>query len=219
MYFADKLDAPGDHPIQFNGLAGRLEGVLTVPAKGKKGLVAMLGHPHSLQGGTMNNKVVTTLARAFAAMGIPSVRFNFRGVGLSQGVYDDGVGESDDLLALCQLWASECPESRYFFAGFSFGSYVTYRAALKWPALCLISVAPPVNHYVYHQDPAAPLNWVILQGDSDEVVPSAMVVEFAAGSNPPIPLHCFPNTGHFFHGKLVALKETVMQIIAEQTGG
>lgn len=216
MVFADKLDRPGEHPFVFNAEAGELEGVLTVPLTGGSPFIAVLGHPHSLQGGTMNNKVVTTLARAFKEAGIPSLRFNFRGVGHSQGRYDEGIGESDDMLALCRLWAAECPQSRYLFAGFSFGSYVAYRAAAQHAHDWLLTVAPPVHHYDYRAYQPAPSPWHIFQGDSDEVVPESLVMDFALSFSPTLPVSTFAGTSHFFHGKLLELKEEVIRVLNEK---
>lgn len=216
MAFADKLDKQGEHAFVFNTDAGDLEGLLTVPPASHFASIAVLGHPHSLQGGTMNNKVVTTLARAFSTLGIPSLRFNFRGVGQSQGRYDDGVGESEDMLRLCARWAEEFPQSRYLFAGFSFGSYVAYRAAAQHAHDLLITIAPPVHHYDYRAYQPAPSPWVIFQGDSDEVVPAGEVMDFAAQASPPLQVSCFAETGHFFHGKLLELKTALIQVITEQ---
>lgn len=212
----DLLQRPGEHPFSFEGAAGIMEGVLTVPDTLAGPWVALLGHPHSLQGGTMNNKVVTTLARAFRECGVPALRFNFRGVGQSQGVYDAGIGESEDMLALRALWAQRFPDARFLFAGFSFGSYVCYRAAAQGASHVLISVAPPVHHYDYQQWSPQPSPWYLLQGEDDEVVPAELVYEFAARANPAIPVLRYPECSHFFHGKLLPLKDDVMRIVRER---
>lgn len=213
MQFSKLLTSAGEHPFFFRGALNSLEARLLVPDNFRTPYVAILGHPHSLQGGTMNNKVVTTMARALRELGIPSLRFNFRGVEHSEGEYDHGVGESEDMLCLARLWEEERPGSRYLFAGFSFGSYVTYRAASQWPHELLISVAPAVNHYDYAHFSSAPSVWHILQGDDDEVVPLDEVMAFAAQCHPALLVHRFPDAGHFFHGKLLLLKETLIEII------
>ena len=213
MLQADQLNTPGDQPFLFKGQAGQLEGVLTVPEAANKRYIALLGHPHSLQGGTMNNKVVTTMARVFKELGIASIRFNFRGVGQSAGVYDDGVGESEDMLALARAWQREIPDVYFFFAGFSFGSYVAYRAAAQCQHTMLITIAPPVHHYDYTEFPPAPDPWIILQGDNDEVVPKQRVLDFAAQYTPALPVLRFAETGHFFHGKLLELKSRLTDAI------
>lgn len=216
MQFIELLKSAGDHPFFFNGAAGNLEGCLLVPDEIRTPYVAILGHPHSLQGGSMNNKVVTTMARACRELGIPSLRFNFRGVENSEGKFDQGIGESEDMLRLARLWADEVPDSRFIFAGFSFGSYVTYRVAAQLPHELLISVAPAVNHYDYACFSQAPSVWHILHGDNDEVVPLDEVLAFAALCTPPLPVHRFPDAGHFFHGKLLLLKDKLMHIIQQE---
>jgi alpha/beta superfamily hydrolase len=206
MSFIEKLESPGDHPLVLQGVVGQIEAVLTVPEQISTDYVAFLGHPHSLQGGTMNNKVVTTLARAFKDLGIPSLRFNFRGVGQTAGSYDDGVGESEDMISLVKAWQKEQTNIRCIFAGFSFGSYVAYRTAAQMEHALLITIAPPVHHYDYREFNPSPSPWLIVQGDADEVVPAVIVFDFAQQSSPIIPVIKFADTGHFFHGKLVDLK-------------
>lgn len=211
----DKLHTPGEHVFDFEGAAGKLEAIVTVPSVERTQYVAILGHPHSLQGGSMSNKVVTTMARAFRDLGILSLRFNFRGVGVSEGTYDAGVGESDDMLVLQKLWAKH-NTCRFLFAGFSFGSYVAFRAASQCDHDLLISVAPPVHHYDFHEFPHASDNWAIIQGDEDEVVPVNQVLEFAGSFDPAIPVIRYAETSHFFHGKLLLLKDDIMRIVNQQ---
>ncbi len=216
LMFHNHLNNPGEHVLLVPGTVGQIEAVFTVPVNPHPTLGAILGHPHSLQGGTMNNKVVTTLVRACKELGIPTLRFNFRGVGQSAGQYDAGIGESEDMLLLAQQWLHE--EMRHFiFAGFSFGSYVAYRAAAQLPHRLLISIAPPVHHYDYQEFSTVPSPWSIIQGDADEVVPADLVYQFAEQSN--LPIHSFPATGHFFHGKLIELKEQLMMQIKKQVDG
>ncbi|WP_115711155.1 alpha/beta hydrolase [Legionella sainthelensi] len=216
MQIIEKLAIPGEHSLLLQGIIGKLEAVLTVPDQNDSGFIAFLGHPHSLQGGTMNNKVVTTLARVFKDLGIPSLRFNFRGVGQSEGAYDAGQGESEDMLALARELQKEQPEKKLIFAGFSFGSYVAYRAAAQVHAHLLISIAPPIHHYNYHEFNPAPFPWIIVQGEEDEVVPPALVFDFAAQLDPEVPVIRFANTSHFFHGKLIELKTKLREYITAQ---
>ena len=166
----------------------------------------------------MNNKVVTTLVRAFKELNIASLRFNFRGVGASAGVYDDGRGESEDMLHLARMWLAEMPETVLLYAGFSFGSYVAYRAAAQSPHGLLITIAPSVLHYDYAEFLKAPAPWVIFQGDADEVVPLQSVIDFSEYATPPIPLLRFTETGHFFHGKLIELKARLIELISRELG-
>lgn len=205
------LNQPGEQAFTFSGHAGDLEAILSVPPDPDQRYMALLGHPHSLQGGTMQNKVVTTLARAFKELGIASIRFNFRGVGQSQGVYDAGVGESEDMLSLANLCQQQWPGVRLIFAGFSFGSYVTYRAAAQCPHALLISIAPPVHHYDYAAYHPAPSPWIIVQGDADEVVPVETVRTFVTQSESPLIYFEMTDTSHFFHGQLVGLKSLLIQ--------
>lgn len=213
MQFIDKLSIPGEHVLSLQGSVGALEAVLTVPQTIQSTQVAFIGHPHSLQGGTMNNKVVTTIARAFKELGIPSLRFNFRGVGQSEGVYDAGIGESEDMLALVNQWQNEQPRVHFIFVGFSFGSYVAYRASSQCLGSRLITIAPPVHHYDYKAFEQLPQSWLIIQPDADEVVPADLVYHFADSFNPPLPVIRFAQTSHFFHGKLIELKAQLIEYI------
>jgi alpha/beta superfamily hydrolase len=206
---------PGERAFIFEGPMGTLEGICVIPEVRQTHEIAMLGHPHSLQGGSMSNKVVTTLARALRDVGVPSVRFNFRGVGGSQGEFNHGLGESEDMLALMSHIETLVPAVNWILAGFSFGSYVTYRAALKRRPRWLLSIAPPIERYDYTQDPGCP--WIIIQGDADEVVDSAGVFDFAAKHRPPLKIIRFEDTSHFFHGKLLSLRETVEKLYHELT--
>ena len=158
----------------------------------------------------MHNKVVTTLARTFKDMGIASIRFNFRGVGESAGVYDAGVGESEDMLLLARQCLQEFPKAAIVFAGFSFGSYVAYRAAAQCNHAMLITVAPPVHHFDYTEFTPEPAPWLVLQGEFDEVVPMSLVKDFIL-RYPALQLLSFADTSHFFHGKLILLKERLME--------
>lgn len=218
MSFTDQLNTPGEHLLMLEGELGLIEAVLTVPEQVNTSYAAVLGHPHSLQGGTMNNKVVTTLVRVFKELGIASLRFNFRGVGRSFGVYDEGLGESRDMLLFAKSWQERYPLAQFIFAGFSFGSYVAYRAAAEFPRSLLISIAPPVHHYDYHEFKPDFSSWLIIQGDADEVVPASLVFDFAALESPALPVIVFPDTGHFFHGKLIELKSQLIDYLRSQVG-
>lgn len=215
MKLTDKLNQTGLHSFLYPGLVGQLEVELMVPDNCKSNYIALIGHPHSLQGGTMHNKVVTTLMRTFSELGIASLRFNFRGVGLSAGVYDAGVGESDDMLLLARSWLQEMPTTKLLFAGFSFGSYVAYRAAAQCPNVLLITVAPPVHHFDYAQFLQDSSLWLVIQGDEDDVVPMSIVLDFVS-LRPAIQLISFAETGHFFHGKLLLLKQRLMDSLRVQ---
>ncbi len=212
MYLTDLLNTPGEHAFNFPGAMGSLEAVLMVPETINTEYVAILGHPHSLQGGSMTNKVVTTLVRMFKELNIPSIRFNFRGVGASFGVYDAGLGESEDMLLFATNWLTTRPSAKIIFAGFSFGSYVAYRAAAQCKHAMLITIAPPVHHYDYTEFNPKPTPWIIPQGELDEVVPMSIIDEFVA-RDANLELLTFPDTTHFFHGKLIVLKQRLMDAL------
>ncbi len=218
LAFSKKIDTPGEHFFFLAGQVGKLEVALVVPENRDKRYIAVLGHPHSLQGGSMNNKVVTTLGRAFKELNVASLRFNFRGVGQSEGAYAEGIGESEDMLLLARLLLQELPGVQLLFAGFSFGSYVAYRAAAQCKNALLITVAPSVERHNYMEFSPAPAPWVVLHGDADEVVPLEPVLDFVAHTSPPLPLLRFPETGHFFHGKLIELRACVIETIRQQIG-
>lgn len=213
MQLSALLRSPGEHKLELTGNAGRIEACLMVPdtdtAQANK--IAIVGHPHSLKGGAMQNKVVTTMARTFKAAGIPSLRFNFRGVGASEGEFDDGIGESEDMLKVAKQIQTEMPGVELIFAGFSFGSFVAYRTASQCEHTLLITIAPPVQNFDYTVFPIDPSPWVLVQGDEDDVVPPKLVFEFAEARD--IQLIKFEKTEHFFHGKLTDLKEKLLEVL------
>ncbi|MFY7698209.1 MAG: alpha/beta hydrolase [Legionella sp.] len=212
----EKLVTAGEHPFIFNGNVGALEAVLSVPDSSPKMMFAIIGHPHSQQGGTMNNKVVTTLVKVFKELNIPSIRFNFRGVGQSEGIYDHGIGESEDMLSLVKEIQTKTAINHFIFAGFSFGSYVAYRVAAQHPHQLLLTVAPAVTHYDYQEFDSVPSPWIVAQGDIDDVVPEIKVLDFVASIQKPMTLLRFQQTGHFFHGRLTELKSRLIDSIRDQ---
>lgn len=175
---------------------------------------AIICHPHPLQGGTMHNKVVTTLARALCELGLATLRFNFRGVGASQGRFDNGVGESDDALQLTRWVQRERPGDAIWIAGFSFGSYVALRVAAELPAAQLITVAPAVTRLDFNALATPKCPWLVVQGEADEVVDPAAVYAFVASRAPVAKLARMPDTGHFFHRKLIELRKLVQDDVA-----
>ncbi len=218
MTILDNLDIPGVYRGMVPGMTGQLEVTLDVPTAGHPDYLAILGHPHSLQGGSMDNKVVTTMARAFRELGIASIRFNFRGVGLSEGTYDAGIGESEDMFQVLQ--AIGRPHLQVFFAGFSFGSYVAFRALTLYQEkydhpTALITIAPSVQHYDYTSPLAPATPWLVIMGTEDEIVPLAAVSAFVQGRCPAPSVEYFADTGHFFHGKLLDLKASLQSYIGK----
>jgi alpha/beta superfamily hydrolase len=201
------------------GPMGDLE-IATTPAKASpvpNNVVAVVCHPHPLFGGTMNNKVVTTLVRTFSEMGMATVRFNFRGVGNSAGVFAQGVGEQDDLLAVLAWLRLAKPLSGILLAGFSFGAGIAAHVAATMQVNQLVTVAPPVPRFNLENLPAISSPWLIVQGEEDDVVIPDDVYQWAAARVPAPKLIRIANAGHFFHGQLLVLREKIQAALAPQT--
>ncbi|MDM0002441.1 alpha/beta fold hydrolase [Variovorax sp. J22P240] len=198
--------------LQLKGAAGAIEVLRDPAAEGAPALgVAVITHPHPLFGGTMDNKVVQTLARAFVACGWTALRFNFRGVGASEGAHDEGRGEREDMLELVRQLA---PEGPLAIAGFSFGAFVASGAietlwasrdirhvVLVGTAASRFSVAtlPPDSHE----------RALVVHGEQDDTVPLAAVMDWARPQS--LPVTVVPGGGHFFHGQLPLLKSLVVR--------
>ena len=196
------------------GPAGPLEVRLEIPDAAKDPSVFGVScHPHSLKGGSMDNKVTHTLARAMVESGAPTFRFNFRGVGASGGAFDHGRGESDDLVAVVGEGRRRFPGAALWLGGFSFGAFVALRAAERLAPAKLIAVAPPVVGYELGDVDAPDCDWMLAQGDADEVVPSAAVLDWAARQAHKPRLHVLAGAGHFFHGRLHELKPLVLDFL------
>lgn len=194
--------------LLLSGPAGALEVMTSFPKTPRTPFtIAVICHPHPLFNGTMHNKVVYTLARCFNCMGLATVRFNFRGVGLSQGNYDQGNGESDDLFAILAWLKERCPESDIWLAGFSFGAYIAARVAKIWPIKQLVCVAPPIANFPFKALPPFPCPWTVVQGDEDEVVSPTAVFSWLHSLNPPPEIIKIQGASHFFHGKLIELRD------------
>lgn len=192
------------------GPAGRIEVACDPPAAATTVAgVAVICHPHPLHGGTMHNKVVTMLARALGELGLACVRFNFRGVGQSEGDYDEGRGEGDDLAAVVEWVRSVRGADALWLAGFSFGSYVSLRNARRLRAAALISIAPPVGRWDFDAIELSDCPWLVVQGEDDEVVDAKAVFEWIAALERPPQLVRMPETGHFFHRRLLDLRGAV----------
>ena len=194
------------------GPAGALECAIDTPAAAPRGL-AVLCHPHPQFGGTLDNKVVQTLARALVQLGYTSLRFNFRGIGASQGVWDEGRGEIDDALAV--IAAQRAPGQVLVLGGFSFGGYVASQAAtrLTEPAERLVLVGPAVHNFSVA---AVPADTLVIHGEQDDVVPLQAVFDWARPQA--LPVTVLPGAGHFFHGQLPVLKQIVVAAWASRVG-
>ncbi len=195
--------------FMIQGPVGQLEAISQYPEVAKP-ITAVICHPHPLFAGTMHNKVVHTVAKAFLELGIKTVRFNFRGVGASQGEYDAGRGETDDALAVAAWVKQVAPEDKLWLAGFSFGSYVAARAAGELQPEQLLTVAPAVEHFDFSELKPIACPWLVLQGETDEVVPPEQVYDWAEHASEQPTLIRFPGVGHFFHGELIALRDAIV---------
>ena len=198
--------------LTLTGLAGAVEALRDAPAADATARgVAIIAHPHPLFGGTMDNKVVQTLARAFVQCGYTAVRFNFRGVGASAGEHDAGIGEAEDMLSVVRQVA---PEGPIALAGFSFGAFVTSdvlaglwnegrveKAVLVGTAASRFSVAPV--------PPEAHDRTLVVHGEADDTVPLSAVMDWARPQI--LPVTVVPGGGHFFHGQLPLLKSLVVR--------
>ena len=196
---------------QIDGPAGAIECAVDRPQAPPRGL-AVVCHPHPQFGGTLDNKVVQTIARACLELGWASVRFNFRGVGASVGVYDEGRGEVEDALAVLSDWRArdEFAGKPVLLAGFSFGGFVAVEAAQRLHADMrprrLVLVGPSTEK---QQVAAVPADTLVIHGEVDDIVPLAATLAWARPQN--LPVIVFPGVGHFFHGQIALLKKTIVR--------
>lgn len=195
-----------------NGMVGELEVLVTKPeVETETTPIAIISHPHPLYGGAMTNKVVHILAKSFAEMGAITVRFNFRGVGKSAGKYDDGIGEAEDLHVLVAELKQWRPQAPIWLAGFSFGAYVTVRAQATIQAEKLLLVAPPVSMYPFAELAEITVPYIVIQGGQDEVIDATAVKKWVSEQKNQPQLIWMEEAGHFFHGKLIDVKESLLQ--------
>ena len=191
---------PGTRREFVAGPAGRIECAVDAPQGERRGH-ALVAHPHPLFGGTLDNKVVQTLARAFIELGYEAWRPNFRGIGQSEGTYDEGRGEVDDLFSVFSKINS--PETTVL-AGFSFGGAMAARLSAKVKAAGLVLVAPAIAHF---ESPAVPAGTLVIHGERDETVPLAAVLDWARPQD--LPVIVVPGGEHFFHQRLPLLRSIV----------
>lgn len=197
-------------PVWIAGPAGLIEGVTACPPDGRPMHgIGVICHPHPLYGGSLHNKVVDYLSRTLNDLGVGTLRFNFRGVERSEGEYGGGAGEADDLRAVLDWAQKQRPGHPLWLAGFSFGAYVALRVAHEFPVTRLITVAPPINFFDFStlRTPTCP--WILVQGEADEIVPGAQVLDWAARQMPAPDIVRLPGVGHFFHGNLNLLRDSL----------
>jgi alpha/beta superfamily hydrolase len=199
------------------GPAGRIETLLSAPREPAAPTgYAVICHPHPLMGGAMSNKVVYTLASAATKAGLYALRFNFRGVGRSEGLHDEGRGETDDVLFLAEQMRQLLPESRLVLMGFSFGAFVSVKAAAKANPHLQVSVAPPFSKYFNEPIPPRPAcPWLVLHGTADDVVGYDDTVQVLNGFDPPPQLVTLQGAGHFFHGRLGEVQDAVLPFLRQ----
>ena len=215
---AEPFRPPVPQAVQIPGPAGQLEARIEdpLPEGASRGVIGVVCHPHPLHGGTMQNKVVHTAARAMQEAGAATVRFNFRGVGTSAGQYDQGVGELEDALAVIAWSRKHFGCDTLWLGGFSFGAATALQAASQGahPAR-LVTIAPPVGRIITQPVARPDCPWLIVQGDQDELIDLSAVRAWAAGFTPEPQLQVIEGAEHFFHGKLTQLREAVLGFVRE----
>jgi len=204
------LIRPSTERLTIHGPTGALEALLETPAGADGSRVAVICHPHPVYGGTMTNKVVHMLAKAFNERGVPALRFNFRGVGASAGSYGEGEGETQDALAAMDWAAQRWPGAALWAAGFSFGGTIAVRAAVARDARRLVTVAPAVHRFAVSGAELPRCPWLLVQGDRDELVDAAEIQRWVATLASPPQFVLLPGVDHFFHGRLNELRSTVL---------
>ena len=201
------------HTFFIDGPAGKIETVLAEPENQQPKGIAVVAHPHPLYGGSLDNKVVYTLFNSALELGYIAVKFNFRGVGKSEGNFDNGIGEVEDVIAVTKSiqnqFDSHTADLPLLLSGFSFGGGVQIQAAQRLNPELLILVAPSLRHVSSPQLASIEVNrTLIIQGDKDDIVPLDKTLEWATVQT--LPIVVIPGAEHFFHGKLTVLKQTIL---------
>lgn len=197
--------------LSLPGTAGRLEVAVDLPEADAPAhaVTAVICHPLSTEGGSMHNKVVVMTGRSLRELGVTTVRFNFRGVGESEGRFDSGEGETDDLRTVTDWVRAQRPHDRLWLAGFSFGAYVSLRATAALQPDGLISIAPPAGRWAFDRIEPPRCPWLLVQGDADEIVDPQAVYDWVDSLAHQPELVRMYETGHFFHRKLMDLRGAI----------
>ena len=203
--------------FSIDGPAGRLEALLEQPGDSGPRAVAVICHPHPLHGGTMQNKVAHTLSRAFLASHAAAIRFNFRGVGDSEGTFNDGAGEQEDVHAVIDVARCRYPGIPVWLAGFSFGAAMSIRAATDSDVAGLVSIAPAAFRMADMGTPQPACPWLLIHGDNDELADIDETILWVNSMTVGPRFLVFPDTTHFFHGKLIDLRESVVAFVDEHS--
>jgi len=198
-----------------DGPAGNLELLLDEPKHqpedSSNGPIAIICHPHPLYGGTMQNKVVHILAKTCVEQGMPAIRFNFRGVGKSEGHFEHGLGEQQDCIAVATWVRQQYPNRPIWLAGFSFGSFVAYQSFVEIKAERLLLVAPAVGLFQFQQMDDINIPWCVIQGKEDEITPPESVEDWVDSQLVAPKFYYLDGVSHFFHGKLNLLRKLVLE--------
>ncbi|NVJ61414.1 MAG: alpha/beta fold hydrolase [Gammaproteobacteria bacterium] len=203
--------------ITIDGPVGDIEALIEYPeASEDRNIIAICCHPHPQHGGAMSNKVIYTVARAQLALGATALRFNFRGVGKSMGHYADGIGEMEDLRAVLNWVGETFPGHTLWLSGFSFGAWISTMVAHEYAIEQLISIAPPVERGYFENMTHPQCSWLALMGDADEVVSFKETEQWIETLNPKPEWIVMKDAGHFFHSRLVELREILEQTLAKK---
>ncbi len=199
------------HKFELDGPAGKMQCLLDLPEGAPRG-VALVAHPHPLYGGTMENKVAQTLARTFVTLGYAAARFNFRGVGESEGVHDEGRGEVDDMAVMYAHMREKYPDLPITLTGFSFGTFVQAQFALRLaaqgtPAERLVLVGTAAGKWPM---PEVPQDTILIHGELDDTITLKEVFDWARPLD--LPVTVITGADHFFHRKLGHIKNLVIQL-------
>jgi len=200
-----------EYRLTLHGGAGEIEALLNMPVQSTDVTrAALICHPHPLYGGALDNKVTYTLARSLNRLGMPALRFNFRGVGTTAGEHDEGRGETADVIELLAWLKATWPQAELWLAGFSFGGMVAMRAATQADIAQLITVAP-ATRYLPDDSTAPSCPWLLLHGEADDVVDLDETRTWLRNHNAKPVIETFPETGHFFHGQLTTMRDRILE--------
>lgn len=202
------MSGPVREDLTLAGPAGALQAVLEAPESAAPKALALVCHPHPLHGGAMTNKVVHTLARSFVALGAAALRFNFRGVGASQGSHDNGVGEVQDAVAAAAYLRSRWPRCPLYLGGFSFGAAVVVRAAATLQPNAILTVALPFER-LDAGGSSADMPWLLIHGSADELIGIDALIDWLNQQPPGPELEVIAGADHFFHAKLAEVGAAV----------
>jgi len=205
------------HHFMFDGPAGKIEALLAAPeTENTYNAIAIICHPHPLYEGTLHNKITYMIAKTLTELGIPTLRFNFRGVEKSVGSYSGGVGEKDDLLSAVNKMKQIFPDKELWLGGFSFGSCMALKVCHSLNAAQLFTVAPPVKAEYFTDITPPKCPWLLLQGLADEVVDAQDVINWCSSLDSPPTIKTYEDVGHYFHRRLPEIKNAIINHLLEQ---